>query len=806
MINNLIKHSIRSFKRQRAYIIINVLGLSIGIACSLLIALFVINEAGYDRYNVKKDRIFRTILNGKIGGQEVIFATSPAIMGPTMLREYPEIEDFLRLSARGPSVIEYNKLTFTEEHIVEADSSFFNFFSIPVLKGDPANLLNSPHKAVLSESTARKIFGDENPVDKTIKIGTDSIRYVVTGVMTDIPGNSHFEANILTSFMTDQRANSPVWVSNNLSTYFLLKPNTSYKTIDEKFPEILKKYVGPEVQQYFGMSIEDFEKQGNKYRFFLQNLKDIHLDNSIQTEFKPSSDPKFLIIFGSIAILIVLIAAINFMNLSTAQAARRAKEVGIKKLGGSSRGMLISQFLSESFILSFISLIIALLIIRLSLPYFNNLLGTNLVLSLFTKWYTVPVLLVFAVVVGILSGSYPAFFLSSFNPYEVLKGSMKNSMKNGRLRKVLVVFQFAVSILLIIGTMIMYNQIHYMLNKDVGFNKEQLMVINRAGALGTKMKSFKETVKNIPGVLNISSSTSVPGRINNNNGYGIEGRKGETFLMVTNWVDYDYLDTYGIKLESGRFFDKSFTSDQQACIVNDAVIKSFGITDLQKTRFMMPADSGKMQPLQLLGVVKNFNFETLRNPIGPYIMLFQNDNLLFGYITVKLSSSNYEKTIGQIEDKWKEYTANDPLQYYFLDKDFEQMYSQERQNAQMAVIFSVLAIFIAVLGLFGLTSFTVEQRTKEIGVRKAMGSSVGSIYIEISKEIVMLISISALIAWPVIYYIAGKWLENFYYRINPGLFTFIAGLTIALSIAVLTISYRILRAARVNPAQSLKYE
>jgi putative ABC transport system permease protein len=806
MYNNLIKHSLRSFKRQRSYIIINILGLSIGIACSLLIALFVLNEASYDKYNVKKDRIFRVILNGKLGGQEVTFATSPAIMGPTVFREFPEIEDFLRMTSRGPTVVEYNNQTFTEDHMVEADSSFFNFFSIPVLKGDPNNLLNAPRKLVLSETTAKKIFGDENPIDKTLKVGSDTIRYVISGVMADIPGNSHFEANILVSFMTNPRSKSPIWLSNSFSTYFLIKPNSSYKTVDNKFPELLKKYVGPEVQQYLGLSLDGFEKQGNTYRFYLQNLKDIHLDPSIQTEFKAASDPKFLIIFGSIAILIVLIAAINFMNLSTAQAARRAKEVGIKKIGGSSRSMLITQFLSESFILAFISLIFAMLIIKVSLPYFNDLLGAKLELRLFDRWYTVPLLLLFSVVVGFLSGSYPALFLSSFNPYDVLKGSMKNSMKNGRLRRVLVVFQFAVSILLIVGTLIMYTQIRYMLNKDVGFNKAQMIVINRAGALGTKMKSYKEAVKEIPGVINITSSTAVPGRTNNTNGYRIEGRKDESFLLVTNWVDYNYLDTYGMTLASGRFFNESFTTDKEACLVNEAAVRNFGIKDVETTRFMEPRDSATMDYLPIIGVVKDFNFESLRNPINPYIFKFQNDNMLWGYLTVKIAALNYSNTITQIENKWKEYTANNPLQYYFLDEDFEQMYIQEKQNAQMAVIFSILAIFIAALGLFGLTSFTVEQRTKEIGVRKAMGSSVTGIYIVISKEVIILVSISALIAWPIIYYIAGRWLENFYYRINLGVFSFVAGLTVALGIAILTISYRILRAARVNPAQSLKYE
>jgi putative ABC transport system permease protein len=379
-------------------------------------------------------------------------------------------------------------------------------------------------------------------------------------------------------------------------------------------------------------------------------------------------------------------------------------------------------------------------------------------------------------------------------------------MKNGRLRRVLVVFQFSVSILLIIGTMIMYSQIKYMLNKDVGFNKQQLIVINRAEALNGKMKSFKETVKNIPGVVNISSSTAIPGRTNNNNGYLMEGRKDETFLMATSWVDYNFLETYGMTLVSGRSFNESFSSDKDACILNESAIKDFKITDPEKTRIMEPQDSGKVRYLPVIGVVKNFNYESLRNPISPYILKFQNDYNLWGYITIRLTAQNYSKTISAIESTWKQFVSNNPLQYYFLDADFEQMYKQEKQNAKMAVIFSILAVFIAALGLFGLTSFTVEQRTKEIGVRKAMGSSITGIYITISREVIILVSVSAIIAWPVVYYLAGRWLQNFYYKITLGLFTFIIGLAIALGIAVLTISFRILRAARINPAQSLKYE
>ncbi|MCA1741884.1 MAG: ABC transporter permease, partial [Bacteroidales bacterium] len=389
MFSNLIKYSLRSFKRQRSYIIINILGLSIGIACSLLIAIFVLNEASYDKFNEKKERIYRLVLNGKIGGQEILGVYTPAIMGPTMLEEFPEVEDFLRMTGSGPTIVEYEARVFTEDNLIQADSSFFNFFTIPVTMGDPQKMLNAPHKVVLTESTAKKIFGEESPIDKALKIGSDTVSYIVTGVIRDIPENSHFDANIITSFLTNPRANAPDWLSNSFSTYLLLNSNASHKDVDKKITDLLIKYVGPELQKYMGISIEEFGAQGNRYEYFLQNLADIHLDPSVEQEFKAASDPKYLTIFGSVAILILLIAAVNFMNLSTAQASRRAKEVGIKKVGGSTRGMLVAQFLSESFILSFISLLLALIIIKVSLPYFSNLLGTRLELNLISYWYTI---------------------------------------------------------------------------------------------------------------------------------------------------------------------------------------------------------------------------------------------------------------------------------------------------------------------------------------------------------------------------------------------------------------------------------
>jgi putative ABC transport system permease protein len=778
-----------------------VLGLSIGIGCSLLIALYVINEAGYDRFNVKSERIFRVILDGKIGGEEITWAKTAPPLGPTLLKEFPEVEDYLRMDDMGPVIVEYNKQSFIDNDIIQADSTFFNFFSIPVIAGDQGSLLNAPHKVVLSKSMATKIFGNENPIDKNLKIGTDTVRYTVSGVMDDVPEKSHFRASMIVAFMTFPRSKGQSWGGANLSTYILLKPNAGYETVNDKFDALIMKYYVPEVQKYMHISLEDYMAQGNKYRFYLQNLKGIHLDPSIMQVFKPASDPKYLVIFGSIAVLIVVIAAINFMNLSTAQASRRFKEVGIKKIIGSTRGMLVTQFLSESFILSFFALVLALVFILYTLPYFNSLLGTRLKLELFEDWYAIPVLILFTIFVGIMAGSYSAFYLSSFNPYEVLKGIRRNSGKNNRLRRILVVFQFAISILLIVGSITMYRQIKYMLSKDVGFNKEQLLVLERADALGTKLKSFKETVKTFPGVINIASSTSVPGRTYNHDSYMMEGRKDEFLIMQTSYVDYNYLDTYGMTLVSGRFFNESYPSDKEGCLVNESAVINFSISDPEKTRII---EGNKYLPI--LGVVRNFNFESLQNPIQPYIFKLENENTMWGYITVKLSALNYSTTISAIEAAWKEYSGNSPMQYFFVNEDFERMYKQENQNAKLAVIFATLAIFIASLGLFGLTSYTVEQRTKEIGVRKAMGSSVIGIYLEISKEIIVLVSISALIAWPMIYYIAGRWLENFYYRISPGVFSFIAGFAIALGIAIFTISIRVIKAARMNPARSLKYE
>jgi putative ABC transport system permease protein len=807
MFRDLFRHSLRALRRQKSYVFINILGLATGIACSLVIALFIIHELSYDNYHEKKDRIYRLILNGKISGQELKVVSTASPIGPTMKEEFPEVENFLRINSRGETIVKYEEAFFTEDHFFEADSTFFDFFSIPLIRGNKATVLNASHPVVLSETTAAKIFGTTDPINKMLKVGTDSTRYRVTGVFKDIPETTHFEANMISSFMTNSRANDKEWLSNSFSTYILLHPNADPESVNTKMDGMIVKYVGPQILKYLGITIQDFLTQGNKYTIYLQPLSDVHLDPSIHQDLKPAGDPKYLWIFGSIAMLIILIAAMNFMNLSTAQASKRAKEIGIKKVVGSSRGALISQFITETIILSFLALIVAIMISEIALPYFNKLLDLKLTIGYFSTWYTIPALLALSLFIGFLAGSYPAFYMSSFNPYMVLKGKLRSSRTSVNLRSILVVLQFAISIVLISGTLIMFRQISYMLKKDLGFNKENVLVIKRAEAVGNHIAGFKTALAKIPGVLSVAASTAVPGHGNNNNGYMIKGRPDETFLMQTNWVDYDYLETYGHKLESGRFFDKSITTDKGACIINQEAVKDFMLTNPFETRIIRGGDDSEERTLvPVIGITKDFHFESLRSEISPHIMMFKNEDVHWGYFSIRLSASANNATVSQIEKTWESFTNNDPMQYFFMDRDVEQMYKADRQNALLAIVFTIMAILIAALGLYGLTSFTVQQRTREIGIRKTFGASVGRIRLLIAKEIIILLCISLVIAMPLIYLVADNWLNNYHYRITPGAIDFIYGFAIAVFIAITTISYRAIKAALANPAVSLRYE
>ena len=807
MTRHLIKYSLRALSRQKSYVVINLLGLAIGLACSIVIALFILNELSYDDYHADKDRIYRVILNGKLGGQELKVTSTASPIGPTMANEFPEVESFLRMNRWGGTTLRYGEKYFTEDRFVEVDSSFFDFFSIPLIRGNKKTALSENRNLVISESTARKIFGDEDPMNKMLRVGNDTAYYRITGVMGEVPSNTHFEANMLGSFMTNPRSGDDHWLSNSFSTYVKLKPKTQPERVNERFDPMIVKYVGPLVTRFFGITLEEFLSQGNKYSMFLQPLSEVHLDPSIEQEFKPANDPRYLWIFGSIAVLIIIIAAVNFMNLSTAQSAKRAKEVGIKKVAGSTKSGLVSQFLIETLILSFMALLLALIVVEIALPYFNNILDMDLQLKLFSNWYIIPALLLLTIFIGFLAGSYPAFYLSSFTPYMVLKGHLRSGRSQGRLRSMLVVLQFTISIILIVGTTIMFRQLHYMQAKELGFDREQVMVISQAHLIGNGLDTFKEELKTIPGVMSVTISSAVPGRNNNNNGYRIKGRNEESFLLQTCWADYDFIETYGMEIVSGRYFDKRMSTDTGACILNESAVKSYMLEDPFATRFIVSENDQPEEVLMpVIGVVKDFHHESLRSPIAPYIFRFRNPDETWGYISLRLSENFQRTTIDAIESTWSSFASGSPMQSFFLDRDFQRMYREEQQNAKLSVVFTILGIIIAALGLYGLTSFTVVQRTKEIGVRKAFGATVGNIWYLIAKEIIILVLIASVIAVPLIIWVAGDWLQNYHYRITLNPMDFLYGILLAVVIALLTISYRAIKTARTNPTESLRYE
>jgi|WetSurMetagenome_2_1015567.scaffolds.fasta_scaffold14306_3 putative ABC transport system permease protein len=809
MLSNFFKTALRNIFRHKTYVIINILGLAVSFACSLLIFLFVIHELSYDKFNEKYDRIYRLYLVGKMGESEFKGSWTAAPTAKAFIDEFPEVESAVRMDSWGESLIRIDDRKFIEDKIALADSSFFDVFSLKLLKGNPHKALSQPNSVVLTTSEARKYFGDNEPMGQYLRIGNDTALYTITGVMEDVPENCHFDFNLLISFLTHPRAKDDFWLSNSFATYILLREGSSGKSVESKIPKIIEKYVGPQVEKVLGMDLKSFLEAGNKYGIYMQPLSDIHLNPDIASNFKQARDRKYIYIFSGIAFLIIVVAGINYMNLSTARSTKRSREVGMRKVVGSTRGLLIRQFILESIILTLISLFIAIILVEVLLPVFNNFLETDMKVGYFSRWYVIPGILVLALLVGFLSGSYPAWFLASFVPVKALYSKLKLGSTNIRFRSVLVVLQFVISIWLIMSSFVIYKQIKFMIHKDLGFDKEQLLVIRRTDGLNKKIKSFKEEVRKIPSVINIANSTAVPGYPNNNNGFLMEGQPAEKpFLMWVNWVDYDYLSTYKIKLADGRDFNREYASDSTAVIINQEAVRRFGLTDPFNVRFIQPGRTPQEKKhFNVIGVSKNFHLASLRSEIEPHVFIIKPDKWDWaGYITIRMDKDNVKKTIAQIESVWRSFTNDEPFQYFFLDKEFETFYKEEKQTARIAVAFSILAILIASLGLFGLTSFATEQRAREISLRKVLGSSVNSIMLLFSKEFSLLVLIAAVPAGLLSYYSMNTWLHNFKYHISVGYGEFLLALGIVLFVAFLTVSIRTYRAAQTNPAEVLKYE
>ncbi len=809
MFANFLKTSIRNIFRHKSYVVINIIGLAIGIACSLLILLFIRHELGYDRFNEKYDRIYRVVLDGKIGETEIMGAFTPVPLAKTLLADFPEVEYAIRIDNWDEALVRIDDRKFVEENILVTDSSFFDIFSLPLIRGNPKKALAEPYRVVLTESQSRKYFGDADPVGKHLRINSDTNLYSISGVMKDVPDNSHFECTMLISFLSHWRSKDEMWLNNSFGTYLALKEGASATAMENKFPAMVEKYVGPQVIQMLGIDLDQFVASGNRYGFFLQPLSDIHLNPGIQQSFKPPTDKKYIYIFSIVSLFIIIVAGINYMNLSTARSMKRSREVGLRKVVGSSRRLLILQFLFESVLLCLISLVFAVLLLEIILPYYNNLLQVNLSIHYFSHWYVIPGLILIALMVGLFSGSYPAFFLASFKPVSVLYGKLKMGMSGVHVRSILVVFQFIITIGLILSSLIVYRQIRFMINKDLGFNKEMQFVIRRTDALRTSIPSFRQEIEKIPGVVQSTNSTSIPGYPNNHSGFLMEGRTADqTFMMQVNYTDYDYLKTYDIRMKDGRYLSGDFSSDSLAIVINETAVRQFALSDPYAVRFIEPSEEiEKRKLLHVVGVMEDFHNQSLRDRIYPQAYLLKKKDWGWtGYITIRLAPGNVKNTIREIEKTWEKFTQNEPLEYFFLDENLRKFYFEEIRTSRIALTFSVLAIVIACLGLFGLTSFATELRQREIGIRKVLGSSIRRIMALFVREIVALILIAAIPAWIISYFLMKRWLMNFHFHIDMQPMDFIAAFLLALLIALITIGYRTYRAATVNPSDVLKYE
>ncbi len=808
MFFNYLNTAIRNIIKHKGYSLINITGLAVGIASAVLILLYVQDELSYDRFHEKSDQIYRVGLHGTIAGNEMKVGITSAPMAQTLVDEFPEVLNTTRLFTFGGSpVVKYNESSFVIEKYYYADSTFFDVFTVKFINGDPGTALNRSNTMILTRETAEKIFGTEDPVGKTLLVGNDQDAFEVTGVVEKFPGNSHFNFDILTSIITMPGANSPVWVSNNFVTYIVLQEGFDYHDLEAKFPGLVETYVGPQLEQFTNASLEEFLEAGNKWGYFLQKLTDLHFSD-LEFEIEPGGDMKNVYIFSVIAFFLIVIASINFMNLATAKSANRALEVGIRKVAGSSRKGLILQFLTESVVLTFISLVLAIVLAAFFIPSFNNIASKTLALNLLSDPLLLFGIVILGIIVALLSGSYPAAYLSAFKPVKVLKGSLRSGTKGSTLRSILVVFQFSITIFLIISTIVVYRQMSFVQNKDLGFIKENLMIIQRAYALQDQRGTFIQELERNTGIESVTLTSFFPGSIMGNTAYKPEGSTADAIRAINlTYVDDKYQEVLDLKIKEGRWFSRDRADDSSTVILNEAAVKAFGLEDPVNNKILRVGgnEDNTDLPLQIIGVVKDFHYQSLHQTIKPLVIEY-NRNRFGQLIGLNIHPENYQESISFVREQWDVFVKDQPLDYSFLEDELASKYADDRKTGTIFTIFSILAIFVSCLGLFGLASYTAEQRTKEIGIRKVMGASVSIILHLLSKELIILISISTLISWPAAYFFMKNWLQNFAFKINPGLLTFFIASLLALIIAMITISYRTYKASTANPAESLRHE
>jgi putative ABC transport system permease protein len=801
MLKNYLKIVWRNIRKKKMFSAINILGLSIGIATCFIIMLYVQDELSYDRFNVKADRTYRVAFKANINGGKILEGNIMPPVAAALKKDYPEVEEATRLNLNGDTKITYNNKTFKESKLAIVDSNFFSVFTLPFIKGSSKTALMEPHNIVLTKDMAQKYFNIEEPINKLLKI--DNEVFKVTGVIDNIPANSHFHFDFFVPLSDLPYAKDPSWMSSGMFTYIVLKKGYDYKKLEAKFPGMVEKYMGPQIQQKMGISLSQFKTKGNELGFILQPLTSIHLYSETNFELEPGGNGNYVYIFGAIAIFMLAVACINFINLSTAGASKRAKEVGVRKVAGSGKFQLISQFLSESILITLFALIIAFLLIEITLPAFNNISGKHLSFNI------KPMLALGALglLVGIIAGIYPAFYLSSFKPIAVLKGKLTSNNKSFGLRSGLVVFQFFISVTLIISTIVVYRQMKFIQNKKLGYDKEQIITLPNSYALGKNERVYKEEMLKDPRIVSATASSFKPaGPSNNNNALAYPERHDNQMMKTVEYhVDENYIPTFNMEMAAGRNFSKDFATDSLSMIINESAAKAFGwsiVNAVGKTIIRQNSDRGTNIPFHVIGVVKDFNFKSLHEAISPLLMTLQPD----GGLIFKIKTTDIAGLLATMKRQWDSYNTDEPFTYSFMDDLFNKTYSAEQKTGTILNIFSILIIFVACLGLFGLATYTAEQRNKEIGIRKVLGASVTQVTQMLSKEFLRLVLIASLIAFPVGWWAMNKWLQSFAYRINISWWVFaVAGLS-ALLIALLTVSFQSIKAAIANPVKSLRTE
>ena len=794
MIKNLLLVALRNFKRDKWYSLLNILGLTIGITFSLFLIFYIKDELSYDRYNEKAARIYRINAHIKEPDKDTMrWAVTPFPMAPALAKDYPEVEEAVRFISNGKVMYKNGDLRLYEDKVFLADSNLFRVFTHKFIEGDPQTALKEPKSMVLTQSTAKKFFGNKSCVGKTLENASGDV-YKITAVITDVPKNSHILFNVLIS-----RSSLPADFANNWGgfgffTYVLLKPNTSAALFEKKMAPIYDKYLASIFAQY-----------NIKMRFGAMPITSIHLHSDMANEPEELGSMSYIYIFSAVAFFMLLIACINYMNLTTARSARRAKEIGMRKVTGSSRLQLVSQFLIESTLTAFFALLLALGLIALLLPTFNSLSGKFISFSTLLRPDTLLILLGIILFVGFVGGSYPAFYLSKFNPVSVLKGSLSKGSSNVVLRRSLVVIQFSISMIMLICTWIVYGQLKYLRNKDLGFNKEQVLVAsaNSNSDIRSKILSFKNEMRTDPQVMAVSTAQAVPGSGVNFNLFSVESKNGWVDKGVDCYaVDEDYFNTLGIKVVKGRNFS-GLSDTLRSIIVNENMVKEFGWGEnaiAKKVKF--PGDTSGNY-LEVVGVIKDFNQKSLYNPIAPLLLFYAPNN---NTIQLKLRAGNIPSAIAGIEKKWKAAFPELPFQYTFLDQDFDSQYAADQKRSKIFTAFSILTILITCLGLLGLIAFTTQQRQKEISVRKVLGANIGQIIPLITRNFILLVGLSCFIAFPVAWYFMDKWLKIFPYNTGLSATPFILSAITVLLITLLTVIFHTMKAALANPVKSLRTE